>query len=249
MSKFEYVPKGEYQPIRRQLEGIIHRVQHTMREKYHVTFQYQLIGSGSRHLITREKGGNRGFDFDYDLIVQSPVSRKSTDLKDLKDRFRRAFIDALKGTNYRDPEDSTSVLTIKVVDTKSSRIVHSCDFCIVFPFSDGGKGSLKNQKNGRYSIERRPASRNIDHKLAVVLSTSGGWNRIRANYLRLKENNRDPQKRSFVLYMEAVCNIYNQIKQETTLQNASQPSSDCSYITCSRPSYSWQEIFGFTCIR
>ena len=38
MSKFEYVPKGEYQPIRRQLERIIHRVQHTMRKNIMLHF-------------------------------------------------------------------------------------------------------------------------------------------------------------------------------------------------------------------
>lgn len=52
---YEYVKKSEYAPIRKELEKIIKNVQIQMREKYELTFQFQLIGSGKKHLVTRKK--------------------------------------------------------------------------------------------------------------------------------------------------------------------------------------------------
>ena len=66
---YEYVTKKEYRPVREELEKIIKRTQIYMREKFDTTFQFQLIGSGGRHLITRVINGNGGYDFDYNLIV------------------------------------------------------------------------------------------------------------------------------------------------------------------------------------
>ena len=62
---YEYVAKSEYAPIRQELEKIINIVQQEMRKKHKITFQFRLIGSGKRHLITRIRGGNKGYDFDY----------------------------------------------------------------------------------------------------------------------------------------------------------------------------------------
>ena len=62
MSEYEYVSKSEYAPVRKELEQIINRVQVYMRKNYGLTFQFRLVGSGRRHLITRIKGGNRGYD-------------------------------------------------------------------------------------------------------------------------------------------------------------------------------------------
>ena len=67
---YEYVKKSEYAPVRKELEEIIKSVQNEMWEKYGLTFQFQLIGSGKRHLVTRIRGGNNGYDFDYNLIIQ-----------------------------------------------------------------------------------------------------------------------------------------------------------------------------------
>lgn len=72
MSEYEYVKKSEYAPVRRELEEIIHRVQGEMKKSYGMTFQFRLIGSGSRHLITRIRNGNSGYDFDYNLMLLPP---------------------------------------------------------------------------------------------------------------------------------------------------------------------------------
>ena len=61
MSKYEFVPKSEYLPVRIGLEKILKEVQNIIRDEF--TFQFRLVGSGNKHLITREINGNKGFDF------------------------------------------------------------------------------------------------------------------------------------------------------------------------------------------
>jgi len=216
MEEFEWVTKSEYSPVKQELEEIIRKAQRIMKKKYNTSFQFQIIGSGKRHLITRIKGGNKGYDFDYNLVIPNPGEGYSYKGKFLRDQFREAFNEATKGTSYKCPEDSTSVLTIKVVDTAKKAIVHSADFAIVYYDTDDvddGYYYLKNFKDGRYSFEFRNLSRNIDWKLDEILEYQNGWNFIRDEYLKLKNRNQDPNKSSFVLYLESVHNVYNWLQQ------------------------------------
>ena len=210
--EFEYVTKAEYQPVREELESIIHRAQKFMKEKYDTTFQYRLIGSGKRHLITRVKGGNGGYDFDYNLILQAPEKGYCYKAKVVKEHFLQAFNYAVKGTQYKFPEDSTSAVTIKVVNYKKSAILHSCDFAVIYypeKETNAGYMFLKNWKNGQYSFEMRNLSQRADEKLETILRYSNGWNAIREEYLKIKNSNNDPDKHSFILFLEAVNNVYN----------------------------------------
>ena len=52
---YEYVCKREYAPYREEAEKIIRHAQQIMRRKYNTTFQYKLIGSANRHLVTKIK--------------------------------------------------------------------------------------------------------------------------------------------------------------------------------------------------
>lgn len=70
MEEYEYVSKKEYRPIEIQLEQIIRKVQNIVRDDF--TFQFRLCGSVGRKVVTRIKGGNKGFDFDYNLILNNP---------------------------------------------------------------------------------------------------------------------------------------------------------------------------------
>lgn len=67
---YEYVNEKEYAPYREEIEEIILRVQQIMKKKYNTTFKFTLIGSADKHLVTKIKNGNKGYDFDYNLIIQ-----------------------------------------------------------------------------------------------------------------------------------------------------------------------------------
>jgi hypothetical protein len=215
---FEYVTKAEYQPVREELEKIIIGVQEVMRKNYATTFQFRLIGSGKRHLITRVVNGNGGYDFDYNLIIPAPEEGYSYKADVVKQHFMEAFKIALSGTKYSNPQDSTSAITIKVIDSNNKIIEHSCDFAIIYydkNREENGYYYLRNDKNQRkYSFVFRTLSRSIDYKLNAIMEYENGWSWVREEYIKIKNSNRDIDKHSFVLYLEAISNVLNQINQQ-----------------------------------
>lgn len=213
MSEYEYVSKSEYAPVRKELEQIINRLQDEMRKSYGLTFQFRLIGSGQRHLITRIKGGNKGYDFDYNLILTPPKDGYLYIAKVIKQDFMDALKIALKGTKYSFPQDSTSSITVKVVDKNGKKIEHSCEFAIIYyGNSDGYDGYyyLRNNKPQQsYQFVFRTFNSDIDEKAQEIIEDDG-WPCIKEEYLLLKNINKG-RKPSFSLYAEAVNNVYNQM--------------------------------------
>ena len=185
---YEYVNKRELTLGREEVEKIIRKVQCIMKKRYNTTFQYALIGSAKRHLVTKIKNGNKGYDYDYNLIIQK--SDQWYNPKKLKQQFMTAFSEAVKGTSYKLPEDSTSCITIKVVDKNNSRIIRSCDFAIIYYIDDkkdDGYRYLKNWKNGRYSFEDRKNSKGAESSLDYILEHENGWNTVSYTHLRAHE--------------------------------------------------------------
>lgn len=213
MSEYGYVSKSEYAPVRRELEQIINRLQNEMRKSYGLTFQFRLIGSGQKHLVTRIKCGNKGYDFDYNLILTPPEDGYRYIAKVIKQEFMAALKIALKGTKYSFPKDSTSSITIKVVDKNGKRIEHSCDFAIIYyGDNDGYEGYyyLRNNKPQQsYQFVFRTFNSDIDEKVQDIIEDNG-WPYIREEYLHLKNIN-EGKKPSFSLYAEAVNNVFNQM--------------------------------------
>lgn len=211
---YEYVTKSEYAPIRQELEKIINIVQQEMRKKHKITFQFRLIGSGKRHLITRIRGGNKGYDFDYNLIIPHPGSGYHYKADVLKQNFMDAFKTALKGTQYSFPNDSTSAITIKVIDKKNKKVCHSCDFAVIYYGNCNGNDGyyyLRNNKEpGTYQFAFRVFAPDIDEKVRDIIRKNG-WPNIKKEYLHLKDINEGNGKPSFSLYTEAVNNVYNQM--------------------------------------
>lgn len=211
---YEYVKKSEYAPVRKELEQIINRVQIYMRKNFGLTFQFRLIGSGQRHLVTRIKGGNRGYDFDYNVILTPPGDGYLYRAKVIKDEFMTAFNVALQGTKYSFPQDSTSSITIKVYDKGKTKIEHSCDFAIVYYGNNEGVDGyyfLRHYKPQQsYQFAFRPSNCGIDEKVQKIIADDG-WPYIKEEYLLLKNINEGNGKHSFSLYAEAVNNVYNQM--------------------------------------
>lgn len=129
-----------------------------------------------------------------------------------------AFQQSIKGTRFTTVENSTSVITIKQVDKKNKKVIVGCDFSVVFYPNDDESGYYKyarfNKNQQNYTWEIRNVSRFNDDKLNWLKENYDGiWNDIKDEYLKLKDNN--PQKKhSFVLFHEAINNIYNQCQQE-----------------------------------
>lgn len=211
---YEYVKKSEYAPVRRDLEQIIKCVQIEMRKKYRLTFQFRLIGSGKRHLVTRIQNGNSGYDFDYNLVLAPPDKGHHYDAKTIKQYFMASLKTALHGTKYSFPKDSTSSITIKVIDKSQKKVLYGCDFAIIYYGNNGrndGYYFLKNNKSQQsYEFVFRSLNSDIDKKAQDIIQDNG-WPYIRNEYLYLKNINERNSKHSFSLYAEAVNNVYNQM--------------------------------------
>jgi len=185
-----------------------------MRKNYGLKFQFRLIGSGKRHLVTRIKGGNKGYDFDYNLILSPPSNGYHFGAKIIKQNFMTALKTALQGTKYSFPKDSTSSITIKVFDKDKKKVNYSCDFAIIYYGRIGNNDGyyyLRNNKTQQsYQFVFRMLSSGIDEKVHDIIE-DGGWSYIKEEYLHLKNINEGSKKHSFSLYVEAVNNVYNQM--------------------------------------
>lgn len=141
-----------------------------------------------------------------------PLSEKN--LKKLLRGFMDAFKEAVKGTPYSSPKDSTSAITIKVVDRKQ-KILRSCDFAIIY-YEDCGVNNgyyyLRNdKKHNIYEFVFRSINSGIEGKMHDILRKNGGWACISEEYRKLKDINEGKGKHSYSLYAEAVNNVYNQM--------------------------------------
>lgn len=218
--KYEYVKWEEARPVKMELNRINQKMFSYINSNHpELCFEARVIGSGKRGLNTRVVNGNKGFDFDLNLIIDAPPEGKVWVADVVKQIFMEAADYAVKGTNYSHPKDSTRAITVKVVDKKNSKIKHSCDYAIIYYGNDGAYYYLHNDKNDgcSYSFNRRELKYPIEEMERYIqenagrFSTTGGeW--IAEEYLKVK-NSDNQDKESHILYVEALYNIVNHIQQ------------------------------------
>lgn len=208
---YEYVTKAELKPVKQQIEKIIGDL-HTALRSEGVTFEEKLIGSGGKNLVTKVVGGNAGYDFDYNFVIQKG---NDLDAKNLRLLFVRKLEEIIANTSYSNVSDGEQSFTIKVVDREKSQIKHGCDFAIVDEFIDN-QNNFRQQilvklSSNNYSWEDKPISKNYSTKVSN-LKANGLWNEVREEYLKIKNNNRDGNKKSYTMYYEAINNVYNRYR-------------------------------------
>ena len=213
MRNYEYVTKREFGPVKEELIKLIHLVQNEVREYF--TFRYDFIGSASHNMITREVNGNIGYDFDVNIQVNDPNEDFSA--SDLKDILIKGFNKHSNKFSYDNAEDSSRVITIKVKDKKNSRILHSCDFAIVFNCGDGRQQYVRfNKKQNSYFWEYQPKGFYQLNEHIEAIKKYGCWQEVRDLYLEKKCENNDPNKKSRSIFAETVKEIYDNIFSKRT---------------------------------
>lgn len=212
MRDYEYVPKEEWQSVRDELYEIIHKLQDEVREYF--TFQYHFVGSSKRNMITRGRNSNTGFDFDVNIEVNDPDEDYSAEeirniLRNGLDRVTNPYGRSIFGYDYT--EDSTRVLTIKVKDKANSRIIHSCDFCVVNDCEDGRQQYIRyNKKEHSYSWEYQPKGYYELPEKIEWIKKNGIWQQVRNVYLDKKNMNTDKNKKSRSIFAETVHQVCQQ---------------------------------------
>ena len=211
---FEYVSKSEYQSSKKEVDNFIKEVHNLLRKEKIVTFRDEIIGSGKRHLITRIKNGNQGYDFDYNLVIMKFFDKKYENAKLLKKLFIKVF-DKVFDDTYQSAEDSTSVFTIKKLNKSKSKILFSIDFAIVCYYIDANNDErqlyIRFDKNTNgYSWVHRPIATN--HRYAEdFIKYNNLWNKFKDLYLERK--NKEPNKKSRIVFYQTLETFYNKYSQ------------------------------------
>lgn len=206
MHNFEYVPKEEWEPVRDELLKIIQKLQDEVRHNF--IFKFHFVGSSARNMITRDSKSNTGYDFDVNIEVDDPDEDYSA--KEIRDILRKG-LDRVTNPylypiyRYDYTEDSTRVLTIKVKDRTNSRILYSCDFCIINNCPDGRQQYIRcNKKQESYSWEYQPKGfYDLPAKIKYIKNCHC-WQQVRDLYIVKKNMNTDNNKKSRSIFAETV---------------------------------------------
>ena len=130
----EYVSKKEVKPWRAMFHKWMKNIRTKVKEKG-ITFTYRLVGSAKRNLVIRHH--NQGFDCDYQIFIQR--NSKALSPKEIKLLFK-SVIDEVGVVDCFEPcENSTSSLTIKMVDKSQSKVRVGYDVVILQETDEGLK--------------------------------------------------------------------------------------------------------------
>lgn len=212
MHDFEYVPKGEWKPIKNELIKIIHELQDEVRNVF--TFQYHFVGSSERKMITRDRNSNTGFDFDVNIEVNDPDEKYSAE--EIRNILRNGLNEVTKPYGYSIfgygyTEDSTRVLTIKLKDRQNSRILYSCDFCIIYECDNGRQQYIRyNKKQKSYSWEYQPKGYYKLSEKIEWIKKQKLWQQVKDNYIYKKNTNTDDNKKSRAIFAEPIHQVCQQ---------------------------------------
>ena len=229
-SMYHYLDDKEFLRKMRRLSGkIMQNLCHMLKEEYDIGTVFNLIGSGARNLILQN--GNEKVDLDYNLEIVKYNCDYSC--RDVKECVRKVFKKVLNSYGLDDCHDSKSVLTSgKISFSKENKTEFSIDVCIV------AKNNVceynTNGTYGRYSlckiIHDKTGLSYMDNyfwneirnsseinKKANYIKEQSRWLDVRDEYLKIKNkylSYNDPKhKKSFICYIEAVNNVYNNIRR------------------------------------
>lgn len=201
MHDFRYVTKKQAQPIKDELYQILYMVQDLVRDNF--TFSFTPIGSSSRNMITCDAKSNIGFDFDINIEVND--DNEDFEPKEIRTIIRTAIDRVAPRYGYKNCEDSTRVLTIKKVDTSHSRIIHSCDFAIVYNCGDGRQQYIRFNKDNKYYFWEYQGKGFVGlEKKMDWLKRENLWGELQDYYIYKKNCNDNPDKHSRSIFAESI---------------------------------------------
>ncbi len=207
MERYVYVKPDQYEDVYQELRTIIKNLHNILMNWEVCTFNEMLIGSGKLGLVTYDTKGNEGFDFDFNLNIQSIFEdfcdeEGNFTAKDLKLAIMDGLKEALKGTDYKNPNDSSSVITIKVIDHKNSKILYGADFAIIY-----NDEKIKYDKKSKdYYFEERSQKQYSESDKIDIIRRDKHWEEFKKRYLEKK--NTDLNKKSSSIRRETINDIW-----------------------------------------
>ena len=205
---YEFVCESEAKQYRSACSRILKKTCELLKAKG-ISAQFSLVGSGARNMITRD--GDGPYDLDYNLLVMK-ADDEYRDPRLLKDTIRNALNKAVGGKFFSDAQDSTSCLTALLHFGRTSNIKFSFDVAIIKKNPNGNYMRLVHNKPwNQYTWNEVPRSHQVKDR-ADELKEAGLWQAVRDRYLEKKNmylSWQDHNHPSFVVYVEAVNEVYN----------------------------------------
>lgn len=195
---------------------LMHELEDELRDSG-IKSQFFLVGSGARNMVTQNE--EESIDFDYNLNILDCEDFR--DCKSIKQDVINAFNCVMRNNNLATVDDSTSSITTKKIYFRDDpSIEFSMDVCIVTKDHDDKWLRLIHKKGptsyyDEYFWNIAPHSKNYTEKAKVIKSVPGGWERVRTQYIKIKNRyltQNDHNHPSFICYVEAVNNVYHQMK-------------------------------------
>ena len=202
ISKNNPAVKADY----KELIELLKELQDNLRSTF--TFQFSIVGSYKRNMITYDAKSNIGYDFDFNVEVYDDNHYSA---KEIKTKLMNGLRGIVKKYGYSNPEDSTRVITIKKIDQKNSKILSSCDFCIVNNYVDEDgydcQEYIKFDKKTKQYIwnEQSDGYYMLPEKIEWIKDSNDNlWDEVRERYIKLKNENEDPDVHSRTIFANAV---------------------------------------------
>ena len=215
---FHYLENKDMESSMRQNSGVIMRTLcSTLKKQYGIGARPFMVGSGRRKLITRNGAGPVDLDYNLEILKCPPLK----DWKELKEKVQMAFNHALEVNGQKDCKKSTSVLTAHIATQGKIAPVHySIDVCVVRKNKKGHYDRLILEKHECAQKDRcywneAPDSTELLEKVEYIKSQDR-WIRLKEEYLNRKNHylrSNDHNHPSFICYVEAVNNVYNEIRR------------------------------------
>lgn len=211
---YQFATKKDVQAANKWCRSVLIDVQNLVRDWF--TFDFRLIGSGGKHLVTYNEG--QPFDLDYNIIIQ----KDKHSLHDKPEKIKKIFIDAFETVfsetityfnvdEYFKINNSTSVITLKYIS--SGMLEFSFDVAIMQENENGYlEKIIFDKKNNVFIWNKVKQSDNLYDK-AVQVKQNYDWNKVRNRYLELKNkslSNQDDTK-SFSIFVQVINEFYNKL--------------------------------------
>lgn len=199
----EYMTEAEIHPWYKKFIDWIESIRKEVRSNG-ITFDCRLVGSAKRHLVIPHH--NKGFDLDFQIFLHK--TNNKLDEKKLKLLFIKLLDPLVTAEGFEYCEDSTSSITIKMIDKNRAKIKVGYDVVIIRnkTVNDVVQTEIlrhyRKEKPETWAFEQLPDMTDASKQFAKIRGADM-WQDLRKRYYDKKTKNKD-DKKSFQLLHEAV---------------------------------------------
>ena len=212
---YQFATKKDVQAAKKWCRSVLIDVQNLVRDWF--TFDFRLIGSGGKHLVTYNEG--QPFDLDYNIIIQKDKQSLHGKPEKIKkifiDAFETVFSETITGFNadeYFKINNSTSVITLKYIS--NGMLEFSFDVAIMQENENGYlEKIIFDKKYNRYIWNQVKDSKDLNDKVLLVKQRLG-WNAVRERYLEFKNDSlsNNDETKSFSIFIQVINEFYQKLK-------------------------------------